>query len=94
MKTCLLVAVYTTSSLGSTVLKEFTAGWKTLLGGRVPKCCVLNLYLCLRWKIHISFPFSSEEYEEALKVNVLLDFFLYINSPTSPVFLQDFVCWF
>lgn len=26
MKTCLLVAVYTTSSLGGTVLKEFTAG--------------------------------------------------------------------
>lgn len=52
-------------------------------------------------KIDISFPFSLEEYEEALKVNALFDFFQYIhpsplkigvverkNSITRPVEIQ------
>lgn len=46
---------------------------------RVCKYCMLNLHLL--WEIgaiHISFYFSLEEYEEALKVNVLFDFFLFI----------------
>lgn len=51
---------------------------------RVSKYCVLNLHLlCEIGAIHISFYFSLEEYEEALKVNVLFDFFQYIHP--SPV---------
>lgn len=43
---------------------------------RISKYCVLNLHLlCEIGAIHISFCFSLEEYEEALKVNVLFDFF-------------------
>lgn len=50
-----------------------------MLDVRVPKYRVLNLYLLFETgKIHVSFPFSLEEYEEALKVNVLFDFFQYI----------------
>lgn len=40
---------------------------------------MVNLHLLFETgKIHISFPFSLEEYEEALKVNALFDFFQYI----------------
>ena len=42
----------------------------------VPKFYVPNLHLLSETeKIHISFLFSLEEYEEALKVNALFDFF-------------------
>lgn len=46
---------------------------------RVSQYCVINLHLlCEIGAIHISFYFSLEEYEEALKVNVLFDFLQYI----------------
>lgn len=42
---------------------------------------MINLHLlCEIGAIHSSFYFSLEEYEEALKVNVLFDFFQYIHS--------------
>lgn len=45
---------------------------------------MLNLHLLFETgKTHISFPFSLEEYEEALKVNALFDFFQYIQP--SPI---------
>lgn len=51
---------------------------------RVSQYCLLNLHLlCETGAIHISFYFSLEEYEEALKVNVLFDFFQYIHP--SPI---------
>lgn len=41
---------------------------------------MINLHLlCEIGAIHTSFYFSLEEYEEALKVNVLFDFFQYIH---------------
>lgn len=60
---------------------------------RVSKCCVLNLHLlCEIGAIHISFYFSLEEYEEALKVNVTF-FNIFIILQLKLVYLKNDIIW-